>query len=73
MGKLQDNQYNSFKPRSKKPPKSNIENDRNSLQQQFCPPLNSALIEAIFADTHDYTQSYSILKELAKEADAALM
>ncbi|ORZ16288.1 hypothetical protein BCR42DRAFT_414733 [Absidia repens] len=72
MGKLQDNQYNSFKPRNKKPPKSNIETDKNSLLQQFCPPLDSTLIEAIFADTHDYAQSYTILKELAKEADTAL-
>ncbi|KAI8334005.1 hypothetical protein BC941DRAFT_433592 [Chlamydoabsidia padenii] len=71
MGKLQDNQYSSF-TKSKKSPRCNVEQDRSLLQQQFCPPLDSALIEAIFADTFDYNQSFIILKELAREAETAL-
>ncbi|KAI8098667.1 uncharacterized protein BX664DRAFT_288278 [Halteromyces radiatus] len=71
MGKLQDNQYNAF-GKNKKQTKTDLNKEKDLLYQQFCPPLDSSLIEAIWLDTYDYAQSLNILRELAKEADASL-
>ncbi|CAO3652599.1 unnamed protein product [Cunninghamella echinulata] len=71
MGRLQDNQYTTFK-KSKKLDKNDLEKNRKLLHQQFCPPLDPSLIEAIWADSFNYKQSYTILKELAQETDNTL-
>ncbi|KAI9300123.1 hypothetical protein BJ944DRAFT_253340 [Cunninghamella echinulata] len=71
MGRLQDNQYITFK-KSKKSDKIDLEKKRDLLYQQFCPPLDSSLIETIWTDSFNYNQSYAILKELAQETDNAL-
>ncbi|KAI8876113.1 hypothetical protein K501DRAFT_232561 [Backusella circina FSU 941] len=61
MGKLQDNLYIN----EEKTP-------QEQLQAEFCPPLDSSLVEAIWNDTFDYTISHDILTTLAEQAEYTL-
>ncbi|KAI7875172.1 Smr-domain-containing protein [Lichtheimia hyalospora FSU 10163] len=71
MGRLQDNQYNSFTSRKDRNKTSQKQLDKNDLTAKFCPPLDSALVEAIWNDSQNYETCSAILAELAKDADSA--
>ncbi|ORY99174.1 hypothetical protein BCR43DRAFT_488857 [Syncephalastrum racemosum] len=73
MGRLQDNQYSSRSTRkNRKQTESKNNEGLEKLQSVFCPPLDAALVQAIWNDTQNYTASYNMLKELAHEASAVL-
>ncbi|KAI8062473.1 hypothetical protein BC940DRAFT_118882 [Gongronella butleri] len=69
MGRLQDQHYHKTHTTLQQQTK---DEQKNRLLNEFCPPLDSALVEAIWLDTLSYASAREVLHELAQEANLAL-
>ncbi|ORX53625.1 hypothetical protein DM01DRAFT_1407768 [Hesseltinella vesiculosa] len=71
MGRLQDQQYHSSQ--EQKPPPDNSEQmGKEELLRQFCPPVDSTVVEFMWLEPLNYQQKYNALQEMAMEANKVL-